>query len=78
MKRLLGAHQFQNSIVCDRCGFKTTGLDRISRSAMREHIKAKHEDTPSSTVTTASDPDGYDRNGAYDGFQVTSDAEGGL
>ncbi len=24
------------------------------------------------------DPDGYDRNGAYDGFQVTSDAEGGL
>lgn len=25
-----------------------------------------------------SDPDGYDRNGAYDGFQVTSDAEGGL
>lgn len=25
-----------------------------------------------------SDPDGYDRNGAYDGYQVTSDAEGGL
>jgi len=24
------------------------------------------------------DPDGYDRNGAWDGFQVTSDAEGGL
>ncbi len=25
-----------------------------------------------------SDPDGYDRGGAYDGFQVTSDAEGDL
>lgn len=24
------------------------------------------------------DPDGHDRNGAFDGFQVTSDAEGGL
>lgn len=25
-----------------------------------------------------SDPDGYDRNGAFDGFQVTSDADSGL
>jgi hypothetical protein len=24
------------------------------------------------------DPDGYDRNGAFDGFQVTSDADNGL
>lgn len=28
--------------------------------------------------STYSDPDGYDRNGAYDGFGVTSDADSGL
>jgi hypothetical protein len=28
--------------------------------------------------STLTDPDGYDRNGAYDGFQVVSDAEGGF
>lgn len=44
MKKLPGAHRFLNQLVCDRCGHKTTGLDRISRSVMREHIKAKHED----------------------------------
>lgn len=42
MKKLPGAHRFLNQLVCDRCGHKTTGLDRISRSVMREHIKAKH------------------------------------
>jgi hypothetical protein len=34
--------------------------------------------TESARKAAYSDPDGYDRNGAYDGFQVTSDAEGGL
>lgn len=42
MKKLLGAHQFLNSVVCDRCGFKTIGLDQISRVVMRQHIEAKH------------------------------------
>jgi hypothetical protein len=42
VKKLQGAHQFLNGIVCDRCGFKTIGLDRISRTAMSQHIKAKH------------------------------------
>jgi hypothetical protein len=51
VKKLQGAHQFLNSIVCDRCGFKTIGLDQISRVAMSQHIKAKHalpiaDDTP--------------------------------
>jgi hypothetical protein len=42
MKKLQGAHQFLNSIVCDRCGHKTIGLDQVSRTAMSQHIKAKH------------------------------------
>ena len=42
MKKLLGAHKFLNFLVCNACGYKTNGLDLISRSVMREHIKAKH------------------------------------
>ena len=56
MKKLQGAHQFLNSIVCDRCGFKTIGLDQTSRVAMSEHIKAKHAppalgETPATEAT---------------------------
>lgn len=36
------------------------------------------DDNESPAYSLYGDPDGYDRNGAYDGFQVTSDAEGGL
>lgn len=33
---------------------------------------------PDDEFSPSFDPDGYDRSGAFDGFQVTSDAEGGL
>lgn len=33
---------------------------------------------PTTTEFTGTGPDGYDRNGAFDGFQVVSDADPGL
>ena len=50
MKKLQGAHQFLNGLVCDRCGYKTVGLDRISRSVMSQHIKAKHDARTTATA----------------------------
>jgi hypothetical protein len=35
-------------------------------------------DGPPAYSPHSGDPDGYDRNGAWDGFQVTSDADSGL
>lgn len=46
MKRVVGAHQYLNQLVCNACGHKTVGLDQASRSAMRQHIKTKHPQTP--------------------------------
>jgi hypothetical protein len=39
---------------------------------------ATGDDTPPAYSPHSGDPDGYDRNGAWDGFHVTSDADSGL
>jgi len=53
--------------TCTGCGGECESEDSYSDCCNEPAV-------PSSSA----DPDGYDRNGAYDGFQVTSDAEGGL
>ena len=41
MKKLEGTHRFLRMLVCDRCGHKVA-FDQIGRSAMRDHLAAKH------------------------------------
>lgn len=54
--------------VCTGCGEECEPEDSYSDCC----------NEPVTVAPAYSDPDGYDRNGAWDGFQVTSDAEGGL
>ena len=55
--------------VCSQCLFACEAEDSYS-DCCNEPVTTE--------VSRYSDPDGYDRNGAFDGFQVVSDAEGGL
>jgi hypothetical protein len=46
MRKLPGAHPDKGGFACDKCPFRTSGLDKVSRSVMRAHIKAKHPEKP--------------------------------